>query len=351
MTGAAPIVVGILLDRPGIPGPMIDEMRGVVDAAVAAGRIDRPVTFIVESTVGLPEGSAANVTAGFHRLVTNDPLVIMGPTVTDNGLVVKDLADAARIPCCNWTGSDATRGEWMVHYLIGSLEEEPHLLAGHLASLGHRRVALVQDRSPIGNRYGSFFENATERLGLHITSKTLISPIAADLAETVRDVRRGESDALVYLGLGLSAGTLGHALTDDDWHPPVFANSALMFGYANPEWVTHWEGWTYVDAWSEKNPRLRELLAAHPDGSVASVFPMTVAAGDDMGRLLVEGLAGAEILTPAGVKDSLERIKCLPASLGAPGTTMGFGQWDRAALKGRFILLRRWEGGRSVLVE
>jgi hypothetical protein len=155
-------------------------------------------------------------------------------------------------------------------------------------------------------------------------------------------------DALMYLGLGLSAGALGHALTHADWHPPVFANSALMFGYANPEWVTHWEGWTYVDAWSEKNPRLRELLAAHPDG--ASVFPMTLAAGDDMGRLLVEGLAGAEILTPAGVKDSFERIKCLPASLGEPGTTMGFGQWDRAALKGGFILLRRWEGGRSVAV-
>ena len=348
MTGAAPIVVGILLDRPGPPGPMIDQMRGVVDAAVATGRIDRPVAFVVESTVGLPEGSASNVTAGFHRLVARDPLVIMGPTVTDNGLVVKDLADAARIPCCNWTGSDATRSEWMFHYQIGSLEEEPHLLAGHLASLGHRRIALIQDRSPIGNRYGSFFEDATERLGLHITSKTLISPLSADLSETVRDVRGGDVDALVYLGLGLSAGTLGHALTDADWHPPVFANSALMFGYANPEWVTHWEGWTYVDAWSEKNPRLRELLAAHPDG--ASVFPMTLAAGDDMGRLLVEGLAGAEILTPAGVKDSFERIKCLPASLGEPGTTLGFGQWDRAALKGGFILLRRWEGGRSVVV-
>jgi branched-chain amino acid transport system substrate-binding protein len=349
MTGAAPSVVGVLLDRPGIPGPMIDGMRGVVDAAVATGRIDRPVTFVIESTVGLPEGSAANVTAGFHRLLASDPLVIMGPTVTDNGLVVKDLADATRIPCCNWTGSDATRSEWMFHYQIGSLEEEPHLLAGHLASLGHRRIALIQDRSPIGNRYGSFFESATERLDLHITSKTLISPISADLSETVRDVRRGEIDALVYLGLGLSAGTLGHALTDADWHPPVFANSALMFGYANPEWATHWEGWTYVDAWSEKNPRLRELLAAYPDG--ASVFPMTLAAGDDMGRLLVEGLAGAEILTPAGVKDSYERIKCLPASLGEPGTTMGFGQWDRAALKGGFILLRRWQGGRSVVVQ
>ena len=349
MTGAAPIVVGILLDRPGPPGPMIDQMRGVVDAAVGAGRIDRSVTFAVESTVGLPEGSAANVTAGFHRLMANDPLIIMGPTVTDNGLVVKDLADAAQIPCCNWTGSDATRSEWMFHYQIGSLEEEPHLLANHLATLGHRRIALIQDRSPIGNRYGSFFESAAERLDLRITSKTLISPIATDLSEVVGDVRRGEIDALMYLGLGVSAGALGHALTDADWHPPVFANSALMFGYANPEWVTHWEGWTYVDAWSEKNPRLRELLAAHPDRK--SVFPMTVAAGDDMGRLLVESLAGAEILTRAAIKESLERIKRLPASLGEPGTTMGFGQWDRAALKGGFILLRRWVGGRSVIVE
>jgi branched-chain amino acid transport system substrate-binding protein len=349
MSEAAPIVVGVLLDRPGPPGPLIDQLRGVVDAAVASGRIDRPVNFVVESTVGLPEGSAANVTAGFHRLMAHDPLVVMGPSVTDNGLVVKELADAARIPCCNWTGSDVTRSEWMFHYQIGSLEEEPPLLANHLASLGHRRIALIQDRSPIGSRYGSFFESAAERLDLRITSKTLISPIATDLSEVVGDVRGGEIDALMYLGLGVSAGALGHALTDADWHPPVFANSALMFGYANPEWVTHWEGWTYVDAWSEKNPRLRELLAAHPDRK--SVFPMTVAAGDDMGRLLVEGLAGAEILTRAAIKESLERIKRLPASLGEPGTTMGFGQWDRAALKGGFILLRRWEGGRSLMVE
>jgi ABC-type branched-subunit amino acid transport system substrate-binding protein len=327
---------------------MMEVIRQVVDAAVASGRIDRPVTFVEDINEGLPEGTAASVTAGFHRLVAQDALVIMGPSVTDNGLIVTELADEARIPCCNWTGSDRTRSEWMFHYQIGSLEEEPHLLAGHLASLGHRRIALVQDRSPIGNRYGSFFEDATERLGLQITSKTLISPVSTDLSDTVRSVRQGEVDALVYLGLGLSAGTLGHALTDADWHPPVFANSALMFGYAYPEWATHWEGWTYVDAWSEQNPRLGELIAAHPDGS--TVFPMTLAAGDDMGRLLVEALAGAEILTRTGVKEAFERIKCLPASLGLPGTTMGFGHWDRAALKGGFILLRRWEGGRSVAV-
>jgi branched-chain amino acid transport system substrate-binding protein len=348
MSGAKPIVVGVLGDRPGGSG-MSDEMRRVVDAAVASGRIDRPVTFVEDVTDGLPEGTAASVTAGFWRLVEQDALVIMGPTVTDNGLIATELADEARIPCCNWTGSDRTRSEWMFHYQIGSLEEEPHLLANHLAALGHRRVALVQDRSPIGNRYGSFFENATERLGLQITSKTLISPVSDDLSSTVRDVRQGEIDALVYLGLGLSAGTLGRAMSEADWHPPVFANSALMFGYAYPEWVQNWEGWTYVDAWSEENPRLQALLANRPAGAPA--FPMSVAAGDDMGRLLVEGLAGAENLTRTGVKEAFERIKCLPASLGEPGTTMGFGHWDRAALKGGFILLRQWVGGASVVVK
>jgi ABC-type branched-subunit amino acid transport system substrate-binding protein len=344
MSGAAPIVVGVLGDRPGPEGPMIGEIRRVVDAAVASGRLDRPVTFVTEITEGLPEGTAANVTAGFHRLAAQDVLIIMGPTVTDNGLVATELADAHRIPCCNWTGSDRTRSEWMFHYQIGSLEEEPYLLADHLAFLGHKRVALIQDRSPIGNRYGSFFIDAIARHGIQLTARSLISPVATDLSTTVREVQR-DIDALVYLGLGLSAGTLGHALTDAGWHPPVFANSALMFGYANPEWVSHWEGWTYVDAWSEQNPRLQALLAERP-----GVFPMTVAAGDDLGRLLVEGLAGAEILTREAVKESLERVKCLPATLGEPGTTLGFGYWDRAALKGGFILLRRWVGGRSVAV-
>ena len=156
----------------------------------------------------------------------------------------------------------------------------------------------------------------------------------------------------MYLGLGLSAGTLGRAMAEADWHPPVFANSALMFGYAFPEWVKNWEGWTYVDAWSEKNARLQALLAARPDG--ATVFPMTVAAGDDMGRLLVEALAGAEILTRAAVKEAFERIKCLPATLGGAGDHPGLRplgprrpqRWlHPATAVGRWTLCRRDVGG------
>jgi ABC-type branched-subunit amino acid transport system substrate-binding protein len=346
VTRAAPIVVGLLADRPGREGALVAEVRRVVAEAVEAGRIDRPVQFESEVAEGLPTGTAAAVAEAFGRLVARRPLLVLGPTITDNGLVVRDLADAARIPCCNWTGSEETRSEWMFQYQIGSLEEEPHLLAAHLCSLGHRRVVVVQDRSPIGRRYGSFFERAADREGLEVVGRTLVSPVADDLGPHAERLGAVGADALCYLGLGLAAGALGRAL-DGTTHPPVFANSALMFGYAFPEWTAHWEGWTYVDAWTEDNPRLAGLLAGRGD---AAGLPFQVAAGDDLGRLVVEALAGADVLTPAGVKDALQRVKWLPASLGRPGTTMGFGVHERGALKGGFILLRRWSGGRSVAV-
>ena len=188
MSDIAPIVVGVLLDHPGPESPMIGEMRRVVDPAVGRGRLDRPVTFVTEVSDGLPRGTAAAVTAAFHRLVAQDALIIMGPTITDNGLVVRDLADQVQVPCCNWTGSDQTRSEWMFHYQIGSLEEEPHLLANHLEAEGCQRLVLVQDQSPIGARYGQFFEDAVMRLGLQITAKSLISPVTTDLTATVADL-------------------------------------------------------------------------------------------------------------------------------------------------------------------
>jgi hypothetical protein len=68
----------------------------------------------------------------------------------------------------------------------------------------------------------------------------------------------------------------------------------------------------------------------------------------DIGRLVAEALARCEHLTPAGVRDALERVKQLPAASGVDGTTMGFGRWDHGALKGGYLVLREWRDGRSV---
>jgi len=348
--GAHPVLIGVLLDIDTAGETMAGPAPALALADVAAsGRLDRDIVFVQETAPGLPHGTAFAVEQAFHRLVDRGVLAIVGPAVTDNGLVVRDLADAAEIACINWTGCDLTRSEWMFHYQVGSLEEEPHLLARHLVGLGHRRVVVLQDRSPIGARYGAFFEAAAGRLGLEVGARELISPVGADVGESVDRLRRHDVDALAYLGLGFTAHALGMALAERGWKPDVVANSALMFGYANPAWTEVWDGWTYVDAWSEHNPLLASVRARIDDGA-AEAAPLFAATRYDLATLVAEAVAGAEHLTRSGIKESLERLKCLPAALGTPDTTMGFGHWDRAALKGGFLVKRQWRGGASQLV-
>ncbi len=48
------------------------------------------------------------------------------------------------------------------------------------------------------------------------------------------------------------------------------------------------------------------------------------------------------------MREGFERIKPMPSVLGEPGTFAGFGHFDRGALKGPYLVLRRWSGGSSV---
>jgi hypothetical protein len=69
-----------------------------------------------------------------------------------------------------------------------------------------------------------------------------------------------------------------------------------------------------------------------------------------MGRLVGEAIARAHHLTRTGLKEGFERVKQLRATSGVEGTTMGFGQYDHAALKGQYLVLREWRDGKTVQV-
>lgn len=344
--GPAPIRIGVLHDRPGDDGGAGFErlVRLGVDEVAASGALDREFEFVHAEGQGLPQGTAHAVEQAFHRLVGQGVLAVIGPAINDNGLVARDLADAARIPCINYTGGEQTRSEWMFHYQVGSLEDEPTVLARYLAGRGLTSAAVVYDRSPIGQRYAEYFEQACTSVGVDLAGRVAVSPVADDLAATVATLRAAGPQALVYLGLGVSARTLGEAVDAAGWDVPVAANAALMFGYAYPEWTRLWEGWVYCDAVAEDNRR----LAALRDRLGDEVGPGPGgAAGYDLGRLVAEGVARSWHLTPEGVRDGLERIKLLPAAIGREGTSMGFGRWERSALKGDFLVLRQWRDGVS----
>jgi ABC-type branched-subunit amino acid transport system substrate-binding protein len=342
----SPILIGLLFDHPQPDGGESFEVAarlGLEDAA-ARGRLDRPVEFLRDLAKGLPLGTAADVERGFRALDEADVLAVIGPSISDNGLIVRDLADRARLASINYTGGEMTRSEWMFHYQVGSLEEEPIVLAEHLVSQGHARVAVMFDDSPVGRRYAESFELARGAVGLQTTASVSISPVSTDAVDLVRRLRSSEPDAVVYLGLGMAARTLALAMAEDGWTLPVVANSALMFGYARKDWRAGWEGWVYVDTVADTNA-LRQHLRERSPASAAG--PVGVAAYD-IGRLLGEGLVRCQHLTRAGVRDGLERVKRMPATTGAPGTTMGFGCWDHGALKGPFLVLRQWRDGRTV---
>jgi ABC-type branched-subunit amino acid transport system substrate-binding protein len=346
---AAAILIGVLYDFPQADGgaSVEDAIRLGLDEVAASGRIDRSVELVARQARGLPGGTAADIERNYAELVDHGVLAVVGPSISDNGLIVRLLADRAGVPTINYTGGEHTRSEFMFHYQVGSLAEEPVVLVEHLVRRGISSVAAAYDNSPVGRGYAESLAEACATAGLDITGSAAIAPLAEDVSPAIRRLRAAEPESLVYLGLGVAARAVALAVEAEGWRLPVVANSSLMFGYTRRDWRAGWEGWVYVDGVSDENTQRIRLAEKAPKTARG---PVGVAAYD-IGRLLGEAIARSTHLTRAGLRDGLERVKRLPAATGMDGTVMGFGNWDHGALKGRYLVLRSWRDGKTVQVE
>lgn len=343
-TGPLPVRIGLLYDFPQGDDLFAKALRLGVDDVAATGRLDRDIELVERQARGLPGGTEADVVRAFRELVDEDVVAIIGPSISDNALIAAPLCDAAHIPAINYSGGERTRSQWMFHYQVGSLEEEPPVLVARMVERGLRRAAVVFDQSPVGRRYAECFEAARGRAGVEVTATASIAPLAQDAEGLLDGLRRSEPDVLIYLGLGVASRAVALAREALNWKIPVLANSALMFGYARPDWRDGYAGWEYIDTIADDNTTRAALRERAPH---AAGGPIGCCAYD-VGRLLGEAIARSEHLTRAGIADGLRRVKQLPASSGHEGTLMGFGVWDHAALKGHFLVLRTWRDGRSV---
>lgn len=348
-TAPSPVLVGSLFDFPQRDGGAAfgTALRMGLDEAVAVEGFDRPIEVIQIQVRGLPIGSERDVRDGVRRLDEAGVLCFTGPSISDNGLVVASLVDQVGIANVNYTGGEQTRSHYGFQYQIGSLEEEPPILAQRLAMRGLTRAAVVYDHSPVGRRYAQVFEQARAASGIEVTASTAISALATDVGPVIERLRRSEPDALVYFGLGMASHAVAVALAEARWDVPVVANSSLMFGYLRPDWRDGWRGWEYLDGVADDNARRQALAARAPRLAESPVL----CGAYDIGRLLGTAIARAEHLTREGIRTALEQVKQLPAASGHEGTTMGFGHYDHGALKGRYLVLREWREGRSVQVQ
>jgi ABC-type branched-subunit amino acid transport system substrate-binding protein len=345
-----PLRIGVLHDYPAADGGVAFEWAARLgfDVVAATGRLPGPVEFVHQVAAGLPlpGGSARSVEDAFRALDDAGVLAILGPAISDNAIVARPLADAAGIATLNYSGTDESRSECGFHFQIGSLEDEPAFLANDLAERGLTRVALIQDSSYIGRRMSEFFEDACAVAGLSLAARTTTAVDVVDARGAVATVRSSDPDVLITLGLWNLPRAVSEALRHGDWSIPTTANSALIYGYADPQWAQGWDGWTYIDTISESNPRYRSFAAAATEAGHAAG---PGAAGIyDMGRLLAEGIARARALTRDEIVRGLERVKSLPSATGRPDVLMGFGRYDRGALKGQYLVIRQWRDGHSI---
>jgi ABC-type branched-subunit amino acid transport system substrate-binding protein len=234
----------------------------------------------------------------------------------------------------------------MFQLQVGSHEDESLVIARHLAESGVRRVAVLYDNSPIGTRHLKHLEDEAAILGLEIVGQRSLSPLASDAGEEVAAVLQARPDGITYLGLGISAPPVAVALRASGWAGPRIMNTAGLRGY-HGDFAQVCDGWTYVDMYSDAN---RTLQALKGRLGIDAAGSLSAAKGHDLGRLVAEGIARAPDLSREGLRIGLEQVKWLPAAEGADGTVLGFGIHDRGALHGRYLVLRRWDDGRSVEV-
>lgn len=346
---ATRIRVGVLNDMCDGPPPVGDLtpwLEREVAAVQAAGRLDAEVEWLPAYGHGLPTGSAEAVTRAFLELARqNDVVLIVGPAIGDNALIVTPLAEQERVPTINWAGAERGRGEWMFHLQVGSHEDESLVIARHMAASGAQRLGVVYDLSPIGTRHLDYLRDEAAIIGIEIASAVDIAPLAEKAGAAVAQALSAQPDGFVYLGLGLSAPAVAMALTASGWQGPRMMNTAGLRGYA-ADFAEACDGWRYIDMHSDSNRTLAALRAQmQPDPQQPA---WSAAKGHDFGRLVAEGLARAREWTREGVRLGLEQVKWLPAAEGMEGTLLGFGIQDRGALHGRYLVPRQWLGGRSV---
>ena len=346
----APVKIGVLDDTPS-PGMNRETFDRVARLAFGdvSRRFARPVEFVFERVDGLPWGSAKALEDGYRALVDAGVIAIIGPAMGDDATVATELADRAEMPTINWAGTERGRSDFMFHLQIGSHEDEPLLLARYLVDHSLRNVAVVVARAVIGQRYGRFFEEACDALEIDISTRLSSTPGETDFGPTLTALEKSNADAIVFLGLGHTHPPIAEGLRALGHPGPWLTNSYGMFGWTSPESAAALDGWIYVDQVSDRNPAFRSV--AERLGVSLEKGPICVFFLVELLRLIAEGLARAPELTRRGVRDGLERIKPLPSALGAPGTFAGFGRFERGALKGPYLVLRRWQDGRSLEVD
>jgi branched-chain amino acid transport system substrate-binding protein len=341
--------IGVLIDFPWaypdtVRRTLEDSLRLALDDALEDGLIDREIEVVYRYPNGLPVGGTFDVLRDWRALTEEDGCVaVFGPISSENAIATRDFIETTgHVSSITWGGTDHWNGNWCFGMNQGSLSDEPYLLANYLGTIGATRIAVIVERSAIGDDYLRYFKQACRFEGLDIVRTEEIGALDTELGSTVSAVRGAAPDALAYLGFGLPAVRLNGALRAAEWDPIRVMCAGFMTAPLLPGGWKTLEGWIGVDLFDAGNPIARDFLDRF-EGRFGYRPENYLAVNTyDIGQLLAAGIANARPVSPNGVRIGLENVKMLPAASGAAGTMLGFGPYaHRVWLGSAYIVLSR----------
>jgi branched-chain amino acid transport system substrate-binding protein len=339
---------------------MIEAAKLAFDDAHRNGIIDRPVELVVREVDGMPLRQFNVMRDVYRDLVHSEHCIgIIGPHFTDQVKSLAPIVDRERVPMLTMCSAADVAGEYC--FTLGNISttDEAVVMADYLRAKGARAVAVVREDNYLGQEFNGYFRTAAKRLGLPVVADRVVPAFMdAEAAEkAITEIRAVRADAIVYMGLGLTAREVLAAVprvADDSWDPIRLCSSIFvgwpLTGYIGLG-IGLYEGWTGTDEFDERNELFASLTdrftAKNPDRQWTPHCYAPL--GYDVGQTMAWGLALAKPHDPEGLKRGLESVHRLPAAVGSPGTYISFGTYDRRGYKGPFVVLRTIDDGRCVL--
>jgi ABC-type branched-subunit amino acid transport system substrate-binding protein len=343
-----PYRLGVLIDLPDHPGLSDcwpDAIGFACEEVVARGLLERPVELVVREVYAQPWASAHGLIKAYRELVENEGVLgVIGPYTSDNCLALLPEIERLGVPTGTICGSTRFVGEYAYAFANGGLADEPGVIAAWLAANAHRRVAVLRERTLIGEEYAQFFRYELQSHGLIVTAEPPVYPATSveELVEALNVCRDSKPDALVYLGLGGVNQWVRPALEQIDWDPPRVQTTAFVSATYSEERARRLEGWVGVDQYDERNEVFAAVLQRFHERFGYSYANSGLSTAYDLGHAFALALGRMRYATPTALRDALDTIRRVPACTGGPGTIITLGPNDRRAYKGAdFLLLRR----------
>lgn len=345
-----PVKIGVLIDMDlgQLLADWIDPTILAIEDALNEGVHSRgPVQLVIADARGLPRENYRKVIEGYRWLVQQGCVVVIGPLISDNCLVVQETANELRVPCIGWTGAHRFASEYCFTVANGDIPTEGVMCAQWLAGRGIDKVGMFWEQGSSGRDYADYFRDTALGLGLEVMREVRLEPNPRGLRDDLALMRDLGVEGIYYGGYGYATFHFAEAFRALDWDPPRVMGTAFMFYSNSNRWAEGLEGWHGVDQLGEDgaNANYNAMIQRFEKRFGRSTRNVVVALAYDTARVAIHGIGNAAIPEPRWVKEGMERIRWMPATNGGPGTYIQFGPWDRKGYKGDFLTIRELRGG------